>query len=274
MNRLLIALALIFGLIAAEPLIVAGFQDLTANYSTVKTIDAQNKRGHLFPFHANHTATPQELSSHQVVFYYGDSHALCTATAIAPHALLTAGHCIEDAEDVDDITFAVDHVRTRYVVLGILVDHRDHIIILTNGPAFTRIAPYLIRAPKMGEETYIYGFGAGVYPAVKKVGKVINEYDPSEVDARAGIFFTNTQCIPGDSGSAVYGLDGDILGLLTYQVGGDHENEGLIETAGFQLGFTPEQISKALTFVEAAPKVAKVAPRLLQGHDGASKGEK
>ncbi len=260
MNRLLIALALIFGLIAAEPLIVAGFQDLTANYSTVKTIDAQNKRGHLFPFHANHTATPQELSSHQVVFYYGDSHALCTATAIAPHALLTAGHCIAEAEDLDAVTFAVDHVMTRFSVLGVLVDHRDHVIILTNGPAFTRIAPYLTRAPKVGETVYLYGFGEGVYPAVKKTGTVIDEYDPSEVDARAGMFYMTTQAIPGDSGSAIYGADGDILGLLTYKVNGNKENEGLFESAGFQLGFTPEQISKALAFKDTAKEGAKQLP--------------
>ena len=253
MKNLLIILALIFGLIAAEPLIVAGVQDIADNIKTENVTAAQAHRSALQPFNLNHTPTPQERSAHQVVFYYGGEHALCTATAIAPHALMTAGHCISDAEDQDSISFMVDHVMMRYSISKVLTDHRDHVILLVNGPAFTHIAPYVTRAPKMDEVTYLYGYGAGVYPALKKVGSVIDEYDPSEVDASAGMFYMNTQIIPGDSGAVIYGLDGKMLGLITYLVPGDFDNKGLFETADFQLNFTAAQISEALTFAPKEP---------------------
>ena len=271
MKNLLIILALLLGMVAAEPYIAAGFQDLTDNTQAAKVLHAQVGRDPLKPFNRNHAPTPQERSSHEVVFYYGGTKALCTATAIAPHALLTAGHCISEAGDLDDVTFMLDHVLMRYTILKVLADHRDHVIIFTNGPAFTRIAPYLTRSPKMGEVTYLYGFGGGIYPALKKVGSVIDEYDPSEIDASAGMFYMNTQIIPGDSGAVVYGLDSKMLGLITYLVPGDFDNKGLFETADFQLNFTPEQISEALTFVPKGPtkEIAKQLTAPFLGGKGA-----
>ena len=271
-KNLLIILALLLGMIAAEPYIAAGFQDLADNSQAAKVTHAQVGRNPLQPFNPNRVATPQELSSHEVVFYYGDDHALCTATTIGPHALLTAAHCLEDASSLDEVTFMVDHVRMRYSIEKVLVDHRDHVVILTNGPAFTHIAPYVTRTPKMGEATYLYGFGQGIYPALRKVGSVINEYDPSEVDAYAGMFYMNTQIIPGDSGAAIYGADGKMLGLITYLVPGGFENKGLTETADFQLNFTSAQISEALTF---APKdLPKEIAKQLPAPSLAGKGAK
>ena len=272
MKTILIILALLFGIIAAEPLIVAGWQDAVDNYSAANLTKAQAKRSPLQPFHLNHTATPQERSSHQVVFYYGGEHALCTATVTGPHSLLTAGHCISDASDLDEITFRVDHVLMRYSISKVLTDHRDHVIILTNGPAFTNIAPYETRIPKAGELTYLYGFGAGVYPALKKMGSVVDEFDPSEVDVAAGMFYTNTQIIPGDSGSVIYGLDGKMLGLITYLVPGDFENKGLFETADFQLNFSPSQILEAQTFDPKKP--IKLEAKHTTEHSDAGVGAK
>lgn len=193
------------------------------------------------PFILNRPSTLQARTSHLLFLPTEDGTAVCTGTVIGPHAILTAEHC--SPEKIVRFDYAVE----TYNVLYLMKDDREHIIFLVDGPPFTEIQPYITRAPVVGESTYLYGFGKRVYPATAKLGIVLNEYDPSEVDLREGLFYVSNPVLQGDSGSAVYGQDGYILGVVTYRL-----TDGLpdlISHGGvFRLAFTPKQVEVAQRF--------------------------
>lgn len=192
------------------------------------------------PFQQNHPVNMEVKSSHMLIFATEDGRGvdLCTATAVGPHALLTADHCNAN-DELPELT--VDYTPRQYHIMDVMHDDHEHQIIFVDGPAFKDIEPYRARAPKVGETVHIEGFGHGVYPATDKQGIVLDEYDPSEVDRDMGLFYSSVPAIPGDSGSAIYAEDGSMVGLLTY---GFHKGRHS-ESGGFTLAFTPEQIDRA-----------------------------
>lgn len=194
------------------------------------------------PVTYNHKSIPQERSTHAIVFLEesGEPVGLCTATAIGPHALMTAQHCNEGK--VPLTTVLVDASVRRYRLLARRVDNRDHVIYLLDGPAFKNVDPYITRPPVMGENIFIVGCGKNDFPCDIKRGKVIDEYDPSEVDQQDEIFYFSVPVVHGDSGSIVYGEDGAVLGIVTYLVVKGQEG------SGFQTAFSKEDIDVARTF--------------------------
>ena len=195
------------------------------------------------PFVPNHSASLQTRSSHRLSILKSEIPlGKCTGTAIGPHAILTAAHCNEgDA-------IQVDQTLTIYKIKKVIRDGRDHVIFLLDGPAFYDVQPYETRYPVVGERVHAYGFGGGHYPSEYKTGKVLDEYDPSEVDDAAGFYYFTVPAIPGDSGSAVYGSDGRMVGLVTYS---HKDKPGLFSRshmAGFALNFTSKQIKQAQEF--------------------------
>lgn len=209
--------------------------------------------------HHNHApVTIQESATHLIGLGNepGDMEAGCTATAIGPHVLLTAEHCDENEKYS---LIRIDYSTRDYVILKTAGDGRDHILIAVDGPAFKNIAPYKTRIAIKGESTYIWGDGGGHFPARFIPGKVVDEFDPSDVNASQGMFYIDNKVIHGDSGSIIYSSDGYILGLLTYGV----ENKEA-RGAAFALYFTPDEIQFAQTFVpeeENAPLPIKKIER-------------
>lgn len=203
------------------------------------------KRHQHEPFNRNRPANLQEQSTHMLgIMYSSESEhpmGYCTGTAIGPHAILSAAHCNKGQG------IQLDSVQHTYNITKVLKDGRDHVIFLVDGPALYSIEPYEARYPVIGEPVDVYGDGGRQYPAVHKTGIVLDEYDPSEVDAAAGFFYCSVHSIPGDSGSAVYGKDGKIIGIVTY---GIEEDAFFSRThmGGFALNFTPEQIAEAQTY--------------------------
>lgn len=197
------------------------------------------------PFHPNRAVSRQEKASHMLIFSeHGRELSECSGTAIGPHAILTAEHCDERGKATE---VSLDLSRQRFPIVAKITDDRDHVIYLFDGPALTDIQPYETRAPRIGEPVVLFGFGEAMYPETAKTGIVLDEFDPSEIDADQGMFYTSTHILPGDSGSTIYGADGKMLGLVTY---GMHPNgdEEAPETGDFMLGFTAEQIAEVVNF--------------------------
>ena len=184
----------------------------------------------------------QVRASHMLSFLSEDGTdtvGVCTGLVLGPHAILSAAHCNEGDDAAK--TLRIDRSTRIYSILAASFDGRDHMIILVDGPAFTDIAPYVVRAPKIGESVFVEGFGEEVYPAVQKAGKIIEVYDPSEVDAEEQMFHFTNAVIHGDSGSAVFGADGAILGVVTWRM---EDGSG----SGYQLDYPPLIIYEAQTF--------------------------
>lgn len=196
--------------------------------------------------------TPQESATHMVTYVSEGGRELgeCTATAIGPHALLTASHC---ADESDTTKIMLDLSTRRYRIKKILTDNRDHDIYLLDGPAFTNTVPYRTRQVKAGEHVYVWGDGEGQYPARRLDGTEKPIFDPSDVDAAQGEVHFTMPVIPGDSGSAVYADDGAIVAITTYRWDDDSLLNKLLgipntSTLDFEPNFTNAQIAEALAY--------------------------
>lgn len=178
------------------------------------------------------------------------SAAGCTATAIAPHALLTAEHC--DLKDAPGAKLFIDRgdpqysEATQYRITGKLFDGSDHMILLVSGPQFNDVLPYSTEEPAQMEHVLFWGNPGGI-PDQFREGYVMGS-EPAPVPFQKTLqrmWLVATPTIPGDSGSAVIDeTDGKIVGIVTYGVNGG-------EFAGiFELHFTPGQIAQAQAYGE------------------------
>lgn len=195
------------------------------------------------PVTYNHKPTVQERYTHEVSFLDETTHGpvgFCTATAIGPHALLTAKHCNEDGPEPSR-HIMLDLSTHVYHILTYVSDGRDHVIYLLDGPEFKSVMPYATRKPRLGEKVFIVGCGKDDFPCTVKSGRVLDEYDPSDIDKEDGVFYFSIPVVHGDSGSIVYAEDGTVLGVVTYLV---VNGEG----CGFELDFTQENVRIAQTF--------------------------
>lgn len=185
------------------------------------------------------TVSPERKYAH-VINYIDENEqetGQCTGTTIGPHAILTALHCDPLGKR---LTIRLDLATNDYHVVKGYIDGRDHLIIILDGPAFTNIAPFKFRPAVMGEHVFTYGFGGWSYPSHRYDGHIIADVDggdDSDVDKAAGIINFSFAPIPGDSGSAIYGDDGSIVGLITYS---RHRKGETTYGTGFELNFRQE----------------------------------
>jgi hypothetical protein len=188
--------------------------------------------------------TAQQKTAHMITMLDEDGFRLgvCTATAVGPHAFLTAEHCSENGK-AKMVTF--DLATEKHRIYAASFDNRDHMLILVGGTAFTNYLPITQGVPKLGETVTIYGDGRMEYPPIPKYGKIFDCGDFSDIDNAAGETCYSLHVIPGDSGSAVYNTKGEIVGLVTYQT---TEDDGTIAGRGFTLHFKQATIDEARTF--------------------------
>lgn len=197
--------------------------------------------------YTKHT-TKEQLASHMVTFLNdkGEEGGTCSATAIGPHAFLTARHC-DQQYDAEGVQF--DRTLEQHDILGHISDRRDHTIYITNGTPFTNYSPVVAADAVVGETVTMYGDGSRIYPPLPHFGKVMDCDDPSDLAAAAGEACFSLQIIPGDSGSAVYNTKGEIVGLITYSI--MHEP---FTAEGFALHFSQSVLDRAASFDGTEPK--------------------
>lgn len=200
---------------------------------------------------------PAHKAEHWIVTEDDQDAGGCTATAIAPHALLTAEHCDlkpfdEDGlpRDGSPVKLFVDRTGkpnyfewTPYQIVGKLYDGSDHMILLVSGPAFKNIMPYgAPMAPYQGEHILWWGNPAGIRDQLREGYIMGSQQDQPVPFQKQGqqMWMADAPAIPGDSGSAIIdATDGHLVGIVTYGI-----NDG--EFVGFfTLHFTPGQLAVA-----------------------------
>lgn len=182
--------------------------------------------------------------------------ALCTAYAVGPHTLMTAQHC-----DVGSATVFVDpisreavkqHQSPEYQIVDKEFDHEDHMLLDLKGANFKATIEargYVkdgVRLPKQGERIHWWGNPGGQRDQYRE-GVVMgaaawNVEDSPENEKIDGpvVYFVEAPAIGGDSGSAVFGEDGHVVGIVTFSLAGGHV------MGMFPVQFSPEQIQNAL----------------------------
>lgn len=141
-----------------------------------------------------------------------NGHEGCSATAIGPHAILTAEHCITDLK-----TFKINGKPVQ--ILRIDRDGDDHVILVVD-QRFSVWAHFRRHMADVGDGVFIFGnpgflrdilregivVGYTVFPKVanglKLVDRDVTVYDFNGFN--------------GDSGSAIFNTDGEIIAVVSF----------------------------------------------------------
>lgn len=190
-------------------------------------------------------ATLEQKATHEMVWHdnQGRADGQCTATAIGPHALLTADHC--NPQDILQY-FTLDMSIHVYRTVAVAHDARDHAIYIIDGPAFKNYVTVKATMAVPGEKVHMYGNGDGRFISRRLDGTRVPEFDPSDVDEAEGNQYFSLKASSGDSGAAVYNEAGEMVAILTYSLSSDETP--LSHSAGFSLNFSDKNFAYAQNY--------------------------
>lgn len=197
--------------------------------------------------------------------YSGEAVGGCSATAVGPHALLTATHCATASRAI-----SVDDHDTD--ILGTIGDGLDHMIILVGAT----YADYTdVNEVKLVEGNEIFIFGnPGSFKDMYRKGYVSGFKTPEipqtplealrqplQHHGNDGIqvTFLDLNGFFGDSGSGVFSPDGKVVGVTSFITGDDANGYSQKYMGTYELRFSPEQLKQARDFAPPVP-VAPVVP--------------
>jgi hypothetical protein len=177
----------------------------------------------------------------------------CSATAIGPHALLTASHCEVSSDEI-----LVDNKNAN--VAGILRDGADHSIVYVD-ITFPQWAVISEELPCVADHVFIFGNPGDVqdvyregYVASIKSGEVV-PFGKLEM-----VVYFDLNGFRGDSGAAVFDKKGEIVGVVSTLVVQfqpyEKENVQMKLMGGLIFQFTPEQLLATASWKngDAVPK--------------------
>jgi hypothetical protein len=174
-----------------------------------------------------------------------DKRAGCSATAVAPHVILTAEHC-----DIENGLLYLNQ-NTKPFNMGLEVkekyfDKNDHVLFVVPGVEFKHFVTYdasKVRRATQGEHVYFYGNPDLMMDQYREgyASGVMNFKDSEEeVDAAGPFMMFAVSLVPGDSGSAVFSdKDGQLVGITTWGI-----SDGKF-LGSYPLQFTQAQIDQA-----------------------------
>ena len=170
---------------------------------------------------------------------------MCSATAIARHALLTASHCESPSDKIE-----ID--GDDAAIIGIIRDDNDHSIILTDR-LFTDAAEVKEALPEVGDDVFIIGNPATMNDVLRK-GYVAKVQQPQGLAALFGaptLIVYDMNAFEGDSGSGIFNEKGEVTGVVSVgHIDKDKQDPAFLIKlmAGLPLQFTTDQLDKAKKF--------------------------
>lgn len=185
------------------------------------------------------TTTPVQ-KAHAATLHIAQATAtggdLCSATAIGPHALLTASHC--EMPD-DELLIQEGSIDTQ--IVGRLRDGSDHTIYLVTATFENYALVNQSDRLEQSEEVFLFG-NPGDWHDIYRRGYVAGRY-------RNEILF-DFPVFHGDSGAAVFNASGEIVGVLTGQQRQqtDDESDNIKLAFSFRLSFSDAQLAQAKSF--------------------------
>ena len=189
-------------------------------------------------------ATIAQVSTYTHTIYEStitDSHK-CSATAIGPHALLTAAHC---ELGVDDI--AVDNPDHAIKIVRVVRDGADHTIYYLD-TTFATFAPINTATPGIGDDVFMIAGPAEFTNVFRRgyVAKVVVDMFDNQV-----LLLYDLNGFHGDSGAGLFNDNGELTGVLTAGLVLDKTSEKTTDEmsakfmTGLALRFTPAQLLEA-----------------------------
>jgi len=163
-----------------------------------------------------------------------DGGAECSATAIGPHALLTASHCERATSHI-----AIDGIQAD--VATVLRDEEDHSIYLLTGISFNTW--YAGNIPvdlplSVGDDVVIFGNPGAFHDMLRRA------YVSGSDGPGPSILFLDGNINEGDSGAGVFNATGTLLGVISVKAMGD----GIKFSGMYPMKFTEAQVKQAREF--------------------------
>lgn len=157
-------------------------------------------------------------------------NGVCSGTAIGPHAILTATHCLDYKTLV---------VRGRNVIVEKRMDDGNDHSILIVAQTFKTWSKFS-SAPVLGESVYVVGSPnglPGIYSRGSAAGTTVGD------DGRLSYLF-NLPTWFGDSGAAIYG-HGGIVAVVTAILTLNDGRAALYLVVAYPFNFSAEQLTEA-----------------------------
>jgi len=177
----------------------------------------------------------------------------CSATAIAPHALLTASHC-----ELPTNAVAVDGSRDIMEIQGVIRDGYDHTIYLVSG-TFKHYAEFSSARTNVGDDVFLFGNPGELSDILRK--GYIAKAPLDNVTAIQRMFLGpiadqvtyDFNGFFGDSGAAIFNSTGEIIGVVSQILSqSSPEPRGTVTQnlmVGYVIHFTPAQLKQAEQYV-------------------------
>lgn len=185
----------------------------------------------------------------------------CSSTAIGPHALLTATHCLRPMTHliVDGKDCVVDEIYG---------DTLDHTIFLLSDIEFKDYAEFAdCPALEQGDSIFVFG-NPGKFPDMFRLGYVAGFDEAGEEKASADSFknlFLDAPVRPiptkysvityydmngffGDSGSGIFNMAGKIVGVISFIDGDDHEAFSQKYMGSMRMKLSKDMIERARNY--------------------------
>lgn len=159
----------------------------------------------LSPVQRAHTST-KHITQRTVI-----KGAQCSATAIGPHALLTATHCEEPTDDL-----MIQGVDTDVTITKRIRDGQDHTIYLVSGVTFDNFVSVDTQHElQMGESVYIFGNPGEISDSYRHgyFSTLSVNTDPFSSEPDTLLFDMSVWY--GDSGAGIFDSNGDLIGIVT-----------------------------------------------------------
>lgn len=134
----------------------------------------------------------------------------CSATAIGPHALLTASHCEQATSKI-----TIDDNDEPSKILNVIRDEQDHTIYIV-GDTFKEYAVISVVPPVVGDDVFMFG----------NPGKKTNIFRKGYVVYTRGVSVSLFSVTPafvaydlngfeGDSGAGIFNDSGELVGVVS-----------------------------------------------------------
>jgi hypothetical protein len=182
-------------------------------------------------------------TTHRIAQVNMNEDTYCSATAVGPHALLTATHCEIGSDDIS--------VDGRIVkIQGRIRDDLDHTIYLIRGMGFNAWIPIVQDVEfASGQSVHIWGNPGGergLYRHGFYAGSTLAPAFNGTVQIPAYLFDMNIY--RGDSGAGVFTDDGRLVGLISKIVTLGDGNFSTRFAVAFPFLFEEEQLKAATNY--------------------------
>ena len=205
--------------------------------------------------------SPAVVKAHKASYQIGQEtiseKSICSATAIGPHALLTATHCELQSDDL----YIRDQDGSPFTVLARIRDGYDHTILLLKGVTFADYVSvdqksinvtdeiFTIGNPGKWEDIYQRGYVAGL-KIDKSMAAAVGEGSPPEV-------LIDIQAFPGESGAGIFNTEGALVDVLSGDETQTKDGASIALAVAYLLAFKPEDLARAVAFTAEPPVVKK-----------------